>query len=104
MTTARDRAIKRWSRGDLVVAWLLKNDLVPITRETYLIACMLTEPLDPEVEAELPDFLQQRTIDPPPAPHESGVRLKMRNFKLVEGQAADSSRLRTISPDRAARP
>jgi hypothetical protein len=31
--TARDRAIKKWSRGNVIVAWMLRSGFVPITRE-----------------------------------------------------------------------
>ena len=38
--TARDRAIEKWSRGNVIVAWMLRSGFVPITREDYLdFAC-----------------------------------------------------------------
>jgi hypothetical protein len=60
--TARDRAIEKWSRGKAIVAWMLRNGFVPITREDYLdFACApdgWSEPLHPEIECEIPDFLR----------------------------------------------
>lgn len=40
--------------SDPVLDWMKEKGL-PLTRETYLATAMLEEPLDPELENELPE-------------------------------------------------
>lgn len=59
--SARERAIKQWSRNDPLVAHMLRHGH-PVTRERYIalsfIGLDIPDEWTPEHEATLPDFLQ----------------------------------------------